>query len=139
MESKVEIRGIKELGRAFKQIDDDLAPELKSRFMGIASDVATTAQGKVPRISGKAAGSIKPRASVRGASIAFGGTAAPYMPWLNFGGRVGRRKSIVRERVTPDRYIYTTIGQKRDDISDAADDAIVDVARHAGFETGKGF
>ena len=42
----------------------------------IAEDVVRDAAGRVPRRSGKAAGSIKARAGAKGAGIAFGGTSA---------------------------------------------------------------
>ena len=132
---KVEVRGIRELSSAFKRVDAELPKELKAAFLRIAGSVTDVARGKVPVISGKAASSIKPRASARGASIAFGGTAAEYFPWLNFGGRVGRNQSIVRERVEPDRYIYATIIAKRGETEAAVDGAVKEVARQAGFET----
>lgn len=132
---KVEIRGLRELAAAFKQVDTALPGKLKANLLGVAENVASKARGKVPRRSGGAAGSIRAKASTRGGSIAFGGSAAEYMPWLNFGGRVGRNNSIVRERVEPDRYIYTTIGAAKDETEDAVEKAIRDAAREANFET----
>jgi hypothetical protein len=136
-EYKIEVRGIRELQRAFKAIDAELPKELRQGFLGIAQRVAANASGRVPRVSGRAAGSIKPRASQRGAGIAFSdvGGSVPYFPWLNFGGRVGRNNSIERERVTPDRYIYTAIGAMKDETREAAEKAVTDAAHNAGFET----
>jgi hypothetical protein len=60
---------------------------------------------------------------------------APYEPWLDFGGRVGRNRSIKRDLVQGGRYLYPTIAEHADDISQQAEDAVHDVAQQAGFET----
>ena len=132
---KVEVRGIRELSSAFRRVDAELPKQLKTAFLKIAERVVSVAQSGVPVLTGRAAASIKPRASTRGAGIAFGGSAAEYFPWLNFGGRVGRGGSIVRERVEPDRYIYRAVSSQKEETAAAADEAVKDVARRAGFET----
>jgi phage gpG-like protein len=93
---------------------------------------------KVPQPTGRAAASIKARGRASGGSIAFGGSKAEYFPWLNFGGRVGRNRRIERARVEPDRYIYTTISEKKGDTEAAIDKALKEVLDGAGFER-KGF
>lgn len=142
---QVEVRGIRELATAFKKIDSDLPDEFKVAFLGIAERVVSKAQSGVPTISGRAAGSIKPRATTRGASVAFGGTAAPYFPWLDFGGTTGRGHgtggggSIMRPWLgRPNgegRYVYPAISSERDNTAAAAEKAVTDVAARAGFET----
>lgn len=144
---KVEVRGIRELSAAFKKVDGDVAANLKSRFLDIAEAVASTARGKMPQISGAAAGSVKARSSARGASIAFGGTAAPYEPWLDFGGSVGRGHwpgkawsgAIKRDwegvPFGEGRYVYPAISEKREETAEAVDRAIEEAAKGAGFET----
>lgn len=140
---RVEVRGLAELNRAFRQVESDLPNELKGAFRAIAEDVAQEASGKVPHRSGRAAGSIKPRAGAKGAAIAFGGSSAPYFPWLNFGGSTGRGHvpgtggsgAIKRPLVKPDRYVYSTITDRQEKTRDAVDKAITSVAHGAGFET----
>lgn len=132
---RVEIRGGRELARAFKRLETGLDKELRAGFREIARTVAGRAASKVPRLTGRAAGSIKPRASQAGAGIAFGGSSAEYYPWLDFGGRVGRGKSLYRDLATGGRYVYPTIAESKDDIGRMADDVIREVARKADFET----
>jgi hypothetical protein len=132
---RVELRGAKDLNRAFKRLETGLEKELRAAFREIARTVAGRAAAKVPRLSGVAAGSIKPRASQTGAGIAFGGSSAEYYPWLDFGGRVGRGKSVYRDLVVGGRYVYPTIAESKDDIGRMADEAIRDVAKKADFET----
>lgn len=133
--ARVEVRGLRELSGAFRQIDVNLQRQLKTELMAVAQMVAGRAAAKVPKVSGAAAASITPRSSVRGAGIAFGGTRAPYYPWLDFGGRVGRRKSIYRDMIQGGRYVYPAIGESRDDIEEGVEEAVNKAAKAAGFET----
>lgn len=132
---KVEIRGLRELAAAFKQLDSELPKAMKARLHSIVTTIAGAAAGFVPVRTGKAAASVRPRSTAKGAGIAFGGPSAEYFPWLNFGGKVGKGKSVQREMVLPDRYIYTTIGMFRGEILEGVDGAIRDTAVQAGFET----
>lgn len=131
---KVEFRGLRELSAAFKAVDADLPKAFRVRLLGVAAMVAGRVQSKVPRLTGRAAASYKPRASTRGAGIAFGGSAAPYVPWLEFGGRVGVGKSIERELVIGGRYLYPTLADSKADIAKAVEDAVEAASRDAGFE-----
>lgn len=143
---KVEVRGIRELATAFRRVDAELPKQLKSAFLGVAQRVVRRAQAKMEFGAGKAASSVKARASARGASIAFGGQAAPYEPWLDFGGSVGRGHkpgvawsgSVKRDwRGLPSgmgRYVYPAIKESREDIAAAVDAAVFLVARSAGFD-----
>jgi|GEM_PF-1917747 len=135
---RIEVRGVKELAGAFKAVDAGLPLELKRRFKAIAETVASLTRSKMPRISGHAASSIKARATARTASIAFGGFMAEYEPWLDFGGRVGRNRSVDRPRVQGGRYLYPSIAEQGPETAKAAEDAVNDVARRAGFETREG-
>lgn len=129
----VNITGIKEVQSALSKIDDDLKGEFKKGFKKIAESVVSDTQIKVPYLTGRAAGSLKSRSSNRGASIAFGGTAAPYYPWLDFGGKVGRGKSISRPFIRKGRYLYPTIAEHSDDIREQTENMVERVSRSAGF------
>lgn len=135
---EIDIKGIKELQRAFSKMDGEMKSALKRAFLPIAQRVASAVQGKVPRQSGKAAGSIKAKASNYGASIAFGGSQAEYYPWLDFGGAVGRNDSIKRPFIPEGRYVYPTIADEGDELEHEVDEAIRRLAESAGFETKQG-
>jgi hypothetical protein len=143
---RLEVKGINESIRAFKKVDSDIPAGFRKEMLAIASDVAGEAQQRVPWKSGKAARSIKPRASQRGAGIAFGGSAAPYFPWLDFGGTTGKGHrpgqrfsgSVSREWLGnprgEGRYVYPAIRDKSDDIEKAAEAAVINAAKRAQFE-----
>lgn len=144
MDVSVKVTGLAELGRAFKQVDAELPKELKTRFLAIAQRVVGDVQQRMPRRSGRAQGSVKARASVRGASIAAGGRAAPYYQFLDFGGTTGRGHtssgggSVKRPFVKGGRYIYPALADQRDEIGAAVDKAIKEAAESAGFTTREG-
>jgi hypothetical protein len=144
VEAKVEFRGIKELVAGFRAIDANLPKAMRGEFLVVAGQIAGVVAGVFPHgATGRAAGSVKPRAGVKGAGIAIGGAAAPYAPWLDYGGTVGKGHrpgvggsgSVKRPFLREGRYLYPTIVAQHDVIAAAAGDAIVKVAKAAGFVT----
>lgn len=134
MADSIRVTGVAELARAFRKMDAELPKELKARFLKIAERVADVARNSLPERTGRARTSIKAKASPKGAGIAFGGSVAPYEPWLDFGGRVGRNRSIERERVSGGRYVYPAIASQKEETARAVELAITEVAHDAGFE-----
>lgn len=146
MAAVVQVRGIKEVQRALKAIDRDLPKQMRVEFLEVARKVVGTAQGSVPSRTGKARSSVRPRASQTGAGIAFGGNAAPYFPWLDFGGSTGKGHrpgvkdsgSVKRDwQGNPGgegRYVYPAIRAHEDDIIEAAGDVPVNLAKRNGLE-----
>jgi hypothetical protein len=134
-EAKVQVKGIKDLQRGLNQLEEKAGPELRKGLNKIAAIVADAARDKVPRRSGKAAQSIKVGSTQRAAQIKTGGTAAPYYPWLDFGGKVGRGKSVRRTFIKEGRYIYPTLREKRGLVTEKVDELIRDLAVKAGFDT----
>lgn len=137
-DTKINIRGIRELNRSLKQVDSQLPKQLKDEFKSLATDVAGKIQSKVPTLTGRARSSVKPRATSRGAGIAFGGSKAEYYPWLDFGGKVGRKKSIYRDFIKEGRYVYPTLREMNPEIADRVDKIIEEVSEKAGFDTKRG-
>lgn len=133
---KVEVTGIADLQKALRQIDKDLPKELAAGLAGAAEIVADEARPMVPRRSGAAAGSIKVKKQQRGAALAVGGTAAPYFPWLDFGGAVGRNKSVRRPFIKTGRYIYPALKKKDKQVRARVDEVLEQMAKKAGFDTG---
>lgn len=142
MDVKVEVKGLGDLARAFKQVDRELNQEMKRRLKDVVQGVADTAIQRMPHRTGRAQTSVKARASDRGGAIAAGGTAAPYYPFLDFGGSVGRGHvpgvggSGAIKRSMPDggRYIYPALIERRDDINKGVEEAVEEVAKQAGFD-----
>lgn len=131
---QVRVRGVRELSAALRRVSTDAAKEMKLGFKDIAEDVAQTVRGRVPRRTGRAASSVKARGSARGGSIAFGGSAAPHYPWLDFGGNVGPDRRIHRPFIREGRYVFPTIREKGTDIRTRTEELVEKVAKRAGFD-----
>lgn len=134
MSDPVKITGLREFVRGLKDMDRDLGKLVRLAFNEAADIVVDDARPRVPRRSGKARASVKARSTQTAARIVGGGRKAPYYPWLDFGGRVGRRKSVKRPFLKDGRYIYASYDRRKGEFVDAMSDGLVKVARDAGIE-----
>lgn len=134
MTAEVKITGLREFQRNLKALDSDLPKALRVALNDAANIVVDDAKPRVKKASGRARGTVKARSTQKRARVVGGGNRAPYYPWLDFGGRVGRRKQTRRPVLDKGRYIYPAFFRQRDEFTDALNDALVDVAKQAGFE-----
>jgi hypothetical protein len=130
----IKIQGLKPLSKALKRIDAEAPKGLRIALNGVAEIVVKAAVPLVPRKSGAAAKSIKVKSTRTSARVSAGGARVPYYPWLDFGGKVGRHKSVVRDFYKAGRYIYPTIAKHEADIEKALEQALTDVVKAAGLE-----
>lgn len=130
----VEVTGLRELRAQLKAADAALPKQIRVALNSASELVIDYARPRVPQRSGRARGSLKVRSSQTQARIAAGGRTAPYYPWLDFGGKVGRGKSVDRPFYTEGRYIYPGLRQNRDHITQAMSEALTDLMVGAGFE-----
>lgn len=134
MADPVRIEGLREFVRGVKGIDSGLGKAVRLAFNEAADIVVTDARTRIPSRSGKAKGSVKARSTQTAARIVGGGSKAPYYPWLDFGGRVGRNHSVVRPFYKDGRYIYAAYNRRKGEFIDAMRDGLVKVATDAGLE-----
>lgn len=80
----------------------------------IADDVITTVRGRVPYATGAARASYTSVVTATGVDLTFGGPQAPYVPWLEFGGKAGRSGGT-RPYVPGGRYLYPVIRRVTED------------------------
>lgn len=83
-----------------------------SRDMG--QDILTTVRGRVPYLTGAARASYTASNTPTGVDLEFGGPQAPYVPWLEWGGRAGRT-GAARPYVPGGRYLYPAIRRVTED------------------------
>lgn len=134
MTEPVKVKGLAEFTRNLKLLDRDLPKAVRVAFNDAADVIVDDAKPRVPRRSGRAAGSIRARSTRTKARITGGGARAPYYPWLDFGGRVGRRKSVKRPVLADGRYIYNAYFRRKGEFKEAMEDALLDVVRKAGLD-----
>lgn len=134
MADAIRITGLNEFVRSLKQLDNELPKVLRVAFNKSAETIVTEARAGVPTKSGGAKASVKARSTQREVRIVGGSKKVPYYPWLDFGGRVGPRKSIRRPFVKDGRYIYASYFKHRDELAGLLEMALIDAARAAGVE-----
>lgn len=132
--ARIQIGGLRELQRALKEMDATLPRGIRVALNKSSQLVIDYAAPKVPKKTGKARASLKVRSSQRAARVAAGGTRAPWFPWLDFGGAVGRNDSTKREFIKTGRYIYPGLDANRDEITEVMVEALTELATNAGLE-----
>lgn len=130
----VRIKGLREFQAQLRAIDEDLPKQLRVVFNDAAELVAADARRRVPTRSGRAKASIKVASQQRKVAVKAGGTRARYYPWLDYGGRVGRKRSVRRVFRPDGRYLYPAYRRHRDDVIDLAAAGMERLARDAGLE-----
>src|SRR5262245_21926026 len=134
MAEAVKVEGLREFVRGLKDMDRTLGKAVRLALNDAADIIVSDAKPKVPTRSGRAAGTVKARSTQTAARVVGGGNRAPYYPWLDFGGRVGRRQSVRRPFLKDGRYIYAAYDRRRGEFIDVMAENLVDVARSAGIE-----
>ena len=131
----IRIEGLRDLQKAMRQASEGSQKQLRVVFNEAAETVAGGARSRVPRgPSGAARASLKPMSGQREAKVVAGGKKAPYYPWLDFGGRVGRNRSVERRFIDGGRYLYPSWSANRKSILVALAESVARVARDAGLE-----
>lgn len=130
----VRINGLREFQAKIRAADRMLPRQLRVVFNDAATLIVQGAKPLVPRRTGRAAGSLAAMSTQREGRVRGGGGGAPYYPWLDFGGHVGRRASVSRAVMKPDgRYIYPTFRNRRGQVLEAMDDGLTTLIRRVGL------
>lgn len=128
------IDGIKEMNKALKAIDKTAPAATRLALNGVADFVIGKALPGVPSRTGRARRSWRAQSTRTSSRISYGGKQAPYMPWLDFGGRTGRKKSVQRQFIQGGRYLFPVISKHKAEIASFSEKALIQVARDAGLD-----
>ncbi len=136
MTEAIKVVGLAEFNRSLKQLDAELPKALRVALNKSVEVVVDDARPQVPRRSGRAAASLRAQSTRTVARVKAGGKRAAYYPWLDFGGRVGKHKSVSRPFYKHGRYLYDAYFRKRDsgEFQEILAAALRDVAVSAGLE-----
>lgn len=132
----IEIEGLRDFMRGLRAVDAELPKQLRIAGNEAAEIVVDDARRRIPKRSGKAAASIKARSTRVAVRIASGGRRAPYVPWLDYGGKVGPAKSVERPWRPDGRYVYPAFTDNRQKVDDVYRKALRRMAADAGLEIG---
>ena len=140
MTEAIKVEGLREFSRRLRAMDRDLPKGLRIALNAAAQTVVDEASPRVPRRTGRAADSLKPKSTRTLARVSGGSSRAPYYPWLDFGGRVGRRNSVARPYRRDGRYLYPAYRRLRASgaFEDALSEALAEIANKAGIEVDSG-
>jgi hypothetical protein len=130
----IRVVGLREFQRNLKKLDADLPKALRVAFNGAADVVVADARKRVASRSGRARGTVKARSTQTASRVVGGGNKAPYYPWLDFGGKVGRARSVSRPFLKHGRYIYNAYFDNQARYAQLMERALFDVAAAAGVE-----
>ena len=133
MAEPIRIDGLAAFSRNLKKISDDAPKKLRLALNEAADVVVADAVRRVPRRSGRAAASVKARSTRTAVRISGGGNRAPYYPWLDFGGRTGRKRSVRRAFLPDGRYIYAAYFDKQPQFEQVLVRSLVDLVEGAGL------
>lgn len=131
---EVNVSGLPEVRRALRRIEGDLPGVLQSASKRVAQMIVADAKARVPigpPANGHVRSSYKATPSRSGYAVRAGGAKYLYLPWLEFGGRVGRRHAVRRKRIKEGRYLWVALANKRSEIYGVMRDELGDVARRA--------
>jgi hypothetical protein len=132
---RVEVDGLAELRSQLRQFADrDLPKALQRANKAAAETVAEAARRRAPERSGALRKSIRATASQTGSFVREGNAKVPYASWIDFGGRVGRNRSVSRPFMKGGRILYPAFAERRSAVVDAYDDVIVDLIRRSGLD-----
>lgn len=109
----IKVDGLKQFQRNLKTLSPELAKTLRKTLNVIADDVVQLATPHIPRRSGRAAGSLRAASTQTGSRVRGGSARAPYYPWLEFGGAIGRRDHTIRKHEKGGRYLFPALARER--------------------------
>lgn len=138
MTEPIQIKGLAEFNRALRRLDKDLPKGLRLAHNEAANVVVDAAKPEVPQRTGHAASTVKARSTRLQGRVTGGSKRYPYYAWLDFGGSVGRNKSIKREFVHEGRYIYPAYSDNYDRVKEVLVQSLIDLASTAGLEPSGG-
>lgn len=134
----VHVEGLAELRRALGGIDKSLPKRLRAKLVPIGKRVADRARSKMPKRTGRAAGSVSSGVSGNNVYVSTGKASVPYAAWLDFGGTLrpsGRRYNTQRRPLIPEgRYLYPAIKSSALETERSALAAFEDTARELGLK-----
>lgn len=130
----IKVVGLNDFRKGLRGIDRGLPKTVRVVLNQVATILIDHVRPQIPRLTGRAAASLKPQSTQSQARIAAGGPSAPWYPWIDFGGRVGPKKSVVRPYIPGGRYIFPGLDEKRADIEDAMLEGMAQLASSNGIE-----
>jgi len=131
----IKVVGLKDRRAALKDIGDGSHKELRRVYNAAGERIATGAQRRVEvGATGKARRSVRMTSTQTRARVSGGGARAKHYPWLDFGGRVGKNRSVSRPFKKEGRYIYREFFDHRREVYADMEEGLAKLVEAAGLE-----
>lgn len=133
MNEPIKVEGLRELRRGLRQLGKEHPKAIKNAGNKAAEIIVEEAKPRVPVVSGKAKSTVKVASTTTAARVQAGSKKVPYYAWLDFGGRVGRGRSVKRPFLKSGRYIWAAYADKLDIIEETLSQELEAVIKEAGL------
>jgi hypothetical protein len=135
----IEIQGLAEFRKGLLAIEADWSATEGLKRVGdeAAQLIVDWVRPRIERKTGTAARSVTASSTQTAARVTGGGKRAPWYPWLDFGGRVGRKRSVHRPFDAGGRYIYPGFDAVRPEVTKALTEGLVRTIHKVGWDVGE--
>lgn len=134
MADAIRVDGLAQFTRDLKKIEADLPKAVRLALNDAMGIVVDYGKARIPKRTGRAAATIRAQSTRTEARVTEGGKRAAYVPWLDFGGRVGRRKAVKRPFISDGRFLFPALHDRGEQIQAAVEAALLGVVEQAGIE-----
>lgn len=134
MAAGITIRGLDEFRGELARLEASTPKALAMATSACAEMGADDARRRVPTRTGRARASVRVKVTAAGATIMGGDSRAPYFPWLDFGGAVGRGHAVRRPYLGDGRYIYFAYQQTKSRYLEVLSKSLRSAVEGAGLE-----
>lgn len=130
----IKITGLAEFRRNLKTINTDLPKCIRVANNEVADIVVVWVKDRMVNRTGGAVGTVRASSTQKEVRVKEGSARRPYVPWLDFGGRVGPKRSVKRQFYSDGRYLYPALAANRDVMTERLSAGLIALCRKNGLE-----
>lgn len=130
----IKVTGLTEFRRNLKTIGADLPKCIRVANNAVADVVVVWVKDRMENRTGGAVSTVKAASTQKEVRVKEGSNKRPYVPWLDFGGRVGPKRSVKRSFHSDGRYLYPALGANRDLLTEKLTDELIALCHRNGLE-----
>jgi hypothetical protein len=130
----IKVAGLKDFRRNLKTISTDLPKCIRVANNEVADIVVIWVKDRMENKTGGAASTVKAASTQKEVRVKEGSAKRPYVPWLDFGGRVGPKRSVKRPFYSDGRYLYPALAANRDLMTERLSVGLIALCRKNGLE-----
>lgn len=132
----IRMKGLEAFRTGLRTMDADTAGMVADVTRRAGELVVADARRRVPVLTGKARASVDLTPKGTAVNISGGGPRVPYFPWLDYGGRVGRKRSVKRPYRPDGRIIYPALSAQKDEVLRAMEKGLAELVKSGNLKVG---